>query len=464
MSLAHKPTFHLTIDEARHLIRSKALSPVELTRGFLDRIDSVDGKLHSYLAVRAEEALAEARVAEAEILQGYYGGPLHGIPVAVKDQYDISGLPAAIRMKGPNEYKSTEDATTVARLRGAGAVLLGKLMMSGQPGNLPQTCNPWNLDFSPGGSRTGPGAATAAGLCMASLGEDTAGSIRNPASLSGLVGFKPTYGRVSRHGLAPLSWSLDHSGPMTWVVEDIAHMLQVIAGYDPKDPTSIPAPLPYYTASLREDLKGYVIGIPLNYIEETKPRLDPEILTLVDRALIELESLGARLENVTLPSLKVATLPNAVIYANEFFAAHRNEVGRLLKASAASRRARLYLGALPSTADYIQAQRVRSRVKREFAEAFTKIDILALPAQLQPAPRLEGTDALATLYKNLRPDFAGPFNLARLPTLCLPCGLNHARMPVALQLVAKPFDKPTLLRAGYTYQQHAKHYEERPPI
>lgn len=464
MAVEQRELFYLTIHEAQNLIRLKTISPVELTQAFLDRIDSVDGKLHAYVSVRAEEALAEARTAEAEILQGQYRGPLHGIPLAVKDQYDIKGLPAAIRMIEPNNYESTEDATAVARLRGAGAVLLGKLMMSGQPGNLPQTCNPWNLDFSPGGSSTGPGAATAAGLCMASLGEDTAGSIRNPASLSGLIGLKPTYGLVSRTGLAPLSWSLDHSGPMTWVVEDIAHMLQVMAGYDAKDPTSIPTPIPHYAESLREDLKGCVIGVPRDYIEETKARLDSEILALVDQALGQLKFLGARLKDVNLPSLKYATLANAVIYANEFFAAHKHEVGRLLRASSVSRRARLYLGALSSAADYIKAQQVRSRVKREFAETFGNVDILALPAQLQPAPRLEGTDPLATLYKNLTPDFAGPFNLAGLPTIGIPCGFNNARMPVALQLVAKPFDEPTLLRAAYTYQQHAKHFEKRPPM
>ncbi len=464
MAVDQKELFHLTIHEARGLIRSKAISPVELTRAFLARIGAVDKKLHAYLSVISDGALAEARVAEAEILHGHYRGALHGIPVAIKDQYDIKGVPAAMRMKGPREQEKTEDATVVARLREAGAVLLGKLMMSGLPGNLPQTRNPWNLDYSPGGSSTGPGAAVAAGLCMASMGEDTAGSIRNPASISGLVGLKPTYGRVSRYGLAPLSWSLDHSGPMTWIVEDIAHMLQAVAGYDPKDPTSIRAPIPYYRASLREDLKGTVVGIPRGYIQETRTHLDPEILALVDKAIEELQVLGAHLEEVNVPSLPYATIANAVLYSNEFFAAHKNDITTQLRTSSASRRARLYLGALSSAADYIQAQRIRSRIKREFAETFRKVDLLALPSQLQPAAPIEGADPLATLYRNLAPDFVGPFNLAGLPAMCIPCGFNSAHLPVALQLVGKPFDEPMLLRAAYTYQQHARHYEKRPPI
>jgi len=459
-----KKIHHLTIHEARSLIRGKTLSPVELTRAFLNRIDAVDGRLHSYLWVAADEALAEARGAEAEILQGHYRGPLHGIPFAVKDQYDVKGRPALMRMPSPAEREATVDATAVARLREAGAVLLGKLMMSGLPGDLPQTRNPWDLERSPGGSSTGPGAATAAGLCMASLGEDTAGSIRNPASLCGLVGMKPTYGRVSRAGLAPLSWSLDHSGPMTWIVEDIAYMLQALAGHDPRDPTSIPAPVPYYAASLRPDLKGLVIGVPREYIEAARPQLDPGILARVDGAIEGLGALGAEIREVAVPSLAYATIANAVIYATEFFAAHKHEVAGLLQASAASRRARLYLGALSGAADYIQAQRLRSRLKREFAEVFHRVDVLALPAQLKAAPLLEGADPLDTLFRNLSPDFAGPFNLAGLPALCVPCGFNEQGLPVSLQLLGKPFDEPTLLRAGYAYQQHARHYERRPPV
>ena len=463
MTIDHKDLHYLTIHESHRLIRSRALSPVELTRAYLDRIEAVDGQLHAYYVLKAEAALAEARLAEAEILQGHYRGPLHGIPVAVKDQFDLQGIPAAIRNRNTEEREKTVDATVVAKLKDAGAVVLGKLMMSGLP-DVPQSRNPWNLDHGTGGSSTGPGAAVVAGLCMAAMGEDTAGSIRNPASLSGLVGLKPTYGRVSRYGLANLSWSLDHSGPMTWVVEDIAHMLQAIAGYDSKDPTSIRVPVPYYSASLREGLKGVVIGIPRDYIKECEDQSDPEILVLVENAFKALQHLGAHLEEVSIPSLSYATLANAVIYSNENFASHKSNLHAVMKSAVASRRARLYLGALSGAADYIQAQRIRSRLKRELAKTFRQVDLLALPGQPQPAPLIEGADPLATLYRNMAPDFVGPFNLSGLPAMCVPCGFNSNHLPTALQLVGKPFDEPTVIKAAYTYQQHAKHYEQRPSI
>ena len=461
MTAQEKPLFHLTIHEAQDLIRKRKLSPVELTRAILQRIEAVDGRLHAFLNLMADSAMAEARRAEADILQGRYRGPLHGIPVAVKDQLDVKGAPAEIRKTKP---PVSEDSTAVHKLREAGAVMLGKLAMSGLPSDPPQARNPWNTDHITGGSSTGPGAAVAAGLCMGALGEDTAGSIRNPASFCGLVGLKPTYGRVSRHGLAPLCWSLDHCGPMTWVVEDAAYLLQAVAGYDPEDPTSNRAPVPDYGVALREDVKGLVVGVPRDYIEECRARTHPEVLTLVDKAIRELESLGARIEEVTAPTLKLATAANAVIYYNEYFNAHKRDVPTLIKSAATQRRARLYLGMLTSSSDYIQAQRIRSRIKREFAETFQKVDLLALPSQAGPAPKVNELDPLDTLYRHLTPEYVSPFNLAGLPTLVIPCGFSRTNLPIALQIVGKPFDELTVLRAAYTYQQHTRLFEQRPPI
>jgi aspartyl-tRNA(Asn)/glutamyl-tRNA(Gln) amidotransferase subunit A len=461
MTAPKKPLFHLTIHEAQKLIRDRELSPVELTRAILERIAAVDGKLHAYLKLTAESALAEARTAEAEIQKGIYKGPLHGIPVGVKDQLDVKDAPALIR---GGKAPGLGDATAVQKLRNAGAVMLGKLAMSSLPIEIPQPCNPWDTGRITGGSSTGPGAAVAAGLCMGALGEDTAGSIRNPASLCGIVGLKPTYGRVSRHGLAPLSWSLDHCGPMTWVVEDTAHMLQAVAGYDAKDPTSIDAPVPDYAAALKTDIKGTVIGVPRDFIDECRVRTDGEVLTLVEKAIRDLESLGARVQEVHLPTLKVATIATAVIYYNEHFAAHRNEAKNTIKNAATSARARVYLGLLTSAADYIQAQRIRSRVKRECAGVFANVDLLALPCQLNPAPRFEETGPLDTLYKHIAAEYQAPFDLAGLPAISIPCGFSKNKLPVALQLVGRPFDEPTVLRAAYTYQQPAKWYEQRPPI
>ncbi|MCZ6623014.1 MAG: amidase [Deltaproteobacteria bacterium] len=461
MTSSEKPLYYLTIHEAQQLIQSRRLSPVELTSAILERIESIDGQLHAYLNLMADRVLAEARVAEVEILRGEYKGPLHGIPVAVKDQLDLQGAPALIRGR---KSSFAEDATAAQRLRQAGAVLLGKLVMSSLPSDPPQPRNPWNTDRITGGSSTGAGAAVAAGLCMGALGEDTAGSIRNPASLCGIVGLKATYGRVSRSGLAPLSWSLDHCGPMTWVVEDAAHMLQAIAGYDPKDPTSIDVPVPDYAAALKQDIKGMVIGVPRDYIEVCQGRTDPEVLTTVDKAISDLESLGARIEEVKLPILKLATIANGLIYYNEHFAAHRGEAKSAIRYAATSRRARTYLGLLTGAADYIQAQRIRSRVKREFGEVFRKVDLLALPCQSAPAPRFEEVDPLDTLFKHLAPDYLGPFNLAGLPVISIPCGFSRNHLPIALQLAGKAFDEPNVLRAAFAYQQHARWYERRPPI
>ena len=461
MAVAEKPLYYLTIHEAQQLIKDRKLSPVELTRAVLDRVQAVDGKLHAYINLMAERAMGDARAAETEIQNGKWRGPLHGIPVAVKDQLDVEGAPARIRQF----TQGVGDATAVRKLREAGAVIMGKLHMSSLPdSDLPLPRNPWNTDHITGGSSTGSGAALAGGLCLGSLGEDTAGSIRNPSAFCGLAGLKATYGRVSRFGLAPLSWSLDHCGPMARVVEDLAHMLNVIAGYDAKDPTSSSMAVVDYTGVLREDVKGMAIGVPRAYIDECAPRTHPIVLKRVEEAIAQLKSWGARIEEVKVPTLHLATIANAVIYYNEFWAAHKTDAATVLKTGAPQRRARIYLGLLTGSADYIQAQRIRSRCRAELAEVFTKVDCLALPNQAGPAPRVEDVGPIDTLFKHVVPEYHGPFNLTGLPTLSVPCGFSENQLPIALQLVGKPFDEPTVLRAGYTYQQHMKWYERRPPI
>lgn len=461
MAVAEKPLYYLSIHEAQQLIKNRQLSPVELTQAVLERINAVDGKLHAYINLMADDALREARTAEEEISKGKWRGPMHGIPVAVKDQLDVAGAPARIRQ----HTRGVGDATAVRKLREAGAIMMGKLAMSSLPDEPPQPRNPWNLDHITGGSSTGSGAAVSAGLCLGSLGEDTAGSIRNPAAFCGIAGLKATYGRVSRYGLAPLSWSLDHCGPMARVVEDTAHMLQVIAGHDPKDPTASTAPVwANYASALREDVKGMVIGVPREYIDECAPRTAPVVLKLVDQAIDALTSLGARTQDVKVPTLHLATIANAVIYYNEFWAAHKNDAAQVLKNGAPQRRARIYLGILTGSADYIQAQRIRSRVRAEFAEIFRTVDCLALPCQAGPAPRFQEMGPIDTLFKHVVPEYHGPFNLTGLPTLSVPCGFSENNLPIALQLVGKPFDEVTILRAGYSYQQRTRWFERRPAI
>jgi len=275
---------------------------------------------------------------------------------------------------------------------------------------------------------------------------------------------KATYGRVSRHGLAPLSWSLDHCGPMARVVEDLAHMLNAIAGYDANDPTCSTAPLVDYTSALREDVKGMTVGVPRDYIDACAPRTEAIVLKRVDEAIAVLKSLGAKVEEVKSPTLHLATIANAVIYYNEFWAAHKSDAAWVLKNGAAQRRARIYLGLLTGSADYIQAQRIRSRCRAELAEVFGSVDCLALPNQAGPAPRVKDVGPIDTLYKHVQPEFHGPFNLTGLPTLSVPCGFSEINLPIALQLVGNPFDEVTVLRAGYTYQQQMKWFEKRPAI
>jgi len=461
MAVAEKPLYYLTIHEAQQLLREGKLSPVELTKSVLDRIAAVDGRLHAYINLMADSAMDTARAAEAEIAKGNWRGPMHGIPFAVKDQLDVEGAPARVRQF----TQGVGDATPVRKLREAGAVLLGKLHMSSMPGEeLPLPRNPWNTDHITGGSSTGSGAAVAGGLCLGSLGEDTAGSIRNPSAFCGIAGLKATYGRVSRHGLAPLSWSLDHCGPMARAVEDLAHMLNALAGHDAKDPTSSAQPVVDYTSALTGDVKGMVIGVPRDYIDECAPRTDAMVLRRVDEAIAQLKALGARIEEVKVPTLHLATIANAVIYYNEFWAANRGAAASVLATGAAQRRARIYLGLLTNSSDYIQAQRIRSRCRAELAQVFEKVDCLALPNQNGPAPRVEDVGPIDTLFKHVVPEFHGPFNLTGLPTLSVPCGFSENNLPIALQIVGRPFDEVTVLRAGYTYQQQMKWYEKRPAI
>jgi len=448
----------MSIDAVAPRLKSGELSPVELTRAFLDRIHAEDAKLHAFVNLMEESALAEAQAAQKEIQQGHYRGPLHGIPVAVKDQYDAQGAPARVRVPQPSG--AGEDATAVRRLREAGAVFFGKLNMSGLPGGAPSAKNPWDLERVPGGSSTGAGAGIAAGLCMGALGEDTAGSIRNPASFSGISGLKPTYGRISRHGLSPLSWSLDHVGPMTRVVEDLAHILQATAGFDSKDPTCGNADVGNYSTDLRAGVTDFVVGIPRDYMNQIET--DPEVLELFDKAVADLQSLGARVEEVSVPCMEFATMANGLIYASEFYNVCKADLAESLKISAESRRARMFLGAVTSSGDYIQAQRLRSRLKRELAEVLRKVHVIAMPTNPTSAPLAKDVDGLNTVYKMLGPDFVSPANLVGIPALSIPCGFGANGMPVGFQLWARAFGEATVLRAGYAYQEVHRWYERRP--
>jgi aspartyl-tRNA(Asn)/glutamyl-tRNA(Gln) amidotransferase subunit A len=468
MTDTHTELCYLTIRDAGHLLKSRKLSPVELTRAFLGRIEQLDKTLQAYITVLPDRALSEARAAEAEILRGDYRGPLHGIPIALKDLYDTQGIRTTASSRVMATRVPTEDATTTARLAAAGTILLGKLAMHefalGGPDpscGFPLARNPWNLEHIPGGSSSGSGTAVAAGLCMGSLGSCTGGSIRGPAAYCSMVGLKATYGRVSRYGVVPLSWTLDHCGPMTWTVEDTALMLQAIAGYDPKDPTSSRAPVPDYSAALHEDIKGLTIGIPRHFFFADDPLINRDTLAVVETALKTLQELGARVVDVTIPTLKYAGAAQPVIMLSEAFAYHAPKLRRQPQEFGDMVRARFRTGGLFTSGEYVQAQRVRNVLKREFAAVLQQVDLIASPTMSNPPPAFNTVDVMTTARV---PSFTGPYNLTGMPAISVPCGFTPAGLPVGLQLAGKPFDEPTVLRAAYTYQQGVRLFEKRPPV
>ena len=468
MTTSQTNLYHLTIREAAGLLKSGQLSPVELTQAFLDRIEATDDRLHSYIVVLKEQALDDARLAEAEIRRGDYKGPLHGIPFALKDLYDTAGVATTAGSKVYIDRVPAEDATTTARLKAAGGILLGKLAMHefalGGPDfttPFPPARNPWNLDHITGGSSSGSGSAVASGQAMAALGSCTGGSIRGPASLCGIVGLKATYGRVSRAGVVTLSWSQDHCGPMTWTVEDTAYMMQALAGYDPKDPTTSTAPVPDYSLSLREDIKGLTIGVPRHFFFAPHENVNPEVVATVENGLKVLEGLGANLQEVTIPSLEYVRAANSVIMLSEAFAFHEKNLRTRPHDFGEMVRARFRIGGMFSASDYVQSQRVRKLVNREFAAVLQKVDVLVTPTMTQPAAAFEGYDATSTVRG---PSFTAPFNLTGLPAISVPCGFTASGLPVGMQIAGKPFDEPGVIRAAYAYQQEARWFEQRPSI
>ena len=468
MASANTELYFLTIHQAGELIRNGELSPVELTRACLERIEQTDDRLHSFILLTEDEALRQARVAESEILSGNYRGPMHGIPFALKDLYDTAGVKTTSGSRVDIDRVPDEDATTTARLKDAGGILLGKLAMhefalGGPDWTTPfePARNPWNLDHITGGSSSGSGSAVASGQCLGALGSCTGGSIRGPASLCGIVGLKPTYGRVSRFGVVTLSWSQDHAGPMTWTVEDTAYMLQAIAGHDPKDPTSSRAPVPNYSLSLREDIRGVKLGLPRHYFFDPDPSVNSEVVATVEKAISVMEDLGAHVEEVSLPSLERVRAANSVIMVSEAYAYHEPNLKARPQDFGEIVRGRFRVGALMSAADYLQAQRVRTWVRREFAEVMSRVDLLVTPTMTQPAAAFEGYDPASTVRGR---SFTAPFNVTGLPAISVPCGFTQDGLPIGMQIAGKPFDEPGVIQAAYTYQQHARWYDTRPPI
>jgi aspartyl-tRNA(Asn)/glutamyl-tRNA(Gln) amidotransferase subunit A len=440
------------------------LSPVALTEAVLRRIDRLNPRLNAYLTVLADTALAQARQAEQEMRAGHPRGPLHGIPIALKDLIDIEGVPTTAGSALRRLATAAHDATITAMLRAAGAVLIGKTTLHecayGVTSNNPHfgpVRNPWNTDMIPGGSSGGSGAAVAAGLCGAALGSDTGGSIRIPAALCGIVGLKPTYGRISRAGVVPLAWSLDHLGPMTRSVEDAALLLGALAGPDERDPASAHvAPLDW-AASLRQEITGLRIGIPRAYFWEN---LEPEVARVTHAALTTLAATGAIIDDVDFARPEKAMAAQQVISLVEAAAYHEAEIVSRPEDFGEDVRERLQVGLTLRAADYLRAQRVRSQAIQAMRSLLRQVDLLVTPATAAVAAPIEGTDPLVLRDPMTR--CSAPFNLTGLPALVLPCGFTSGGLPVGIQLVGRAFDEATVLRAGYAFERAAQ-VTPRPP-
>ena len=458
----------LSVAEAASLIAAKRISPVELTRAYLARIERLNGTLHAYVRVLHDEALAAARAAEAEILAGRYRGPLHGIPIGLKDIYDTAGIPTEGGSKSCLGRVPAKDATTTRLLREAGAVLLGKLTtwefaIGGTAFDtpFPPARNPWNIDHDPAGSSSGSGAAVASGLCAMAMGSDTGGSIRWPAAWCGLAGLKPTYGRVSRAGIMPLSFSLDHAGPLTWTVEDAAIVLQATAGHDASDPASARCPVADYRAALAGgNLRGLRLGVARAMFERDCVGSE-EMLSAFDESVGVLRELGASIAEIELPPLALYNATAYLIARSEGFAIHEKALRERPQDYGALARDRLTIGAYVRASDMVQAMRRRQMLVEATTAAMGGVDAILLPTAPDPAPRLGD---LAPYFGNQRPTYMRPFNLTGQPALSVCNGFDNAGLPLSLQIVGRCFDEAMVLRIGHAYERTTPWRGRRPQL
>ena len=463
---------YLSMSDAAGRIRSGVLSPVELTEAYLDRVEQKNGHLNAYITVLSREARAEAEKAQQEIRDGRYRGPLHGIPVGLKDLIATRGVRTTGGSKILDQWIPTEDAAVVTRLREAGAIILGKLGLHeyayGATGVNPHygtSQNPWDRGRMPGGSSSGSGVALAAGLCAGALGSDTGGSIRIPASLCGIVGLKPTYGRVSRKGVIPLSWSLDHVGPMARWVEDAALMLNAIAGYDPADRGSTNIPVPDFTEGIRDSIRGLRIGVPRNDFFQ---RLDQEISDKIEEAIGVLGRLGAKVQDIDLPLVRDASFVSGQVLTCEAAAYHEPLLKKHWDRYSTAVRHRLLPGLAVTGPMYLIGQRARALLMARARGALEEVDLLLAPTTPVAAPLLDeeavNFNGRSESVVNILTRLNRPFNVTGLPAMSVPCGFTRTGLPVGLQLAGRAWDEATVLRAAFAYEQATEWHVTRPPI
>ena len=456
---------HATIAELAPHLAAREVSPVELAQSVLDRITRYDGEFNCYITVTADAALDAARQAEAAIAAGDYRGPMHGIPVAVKDLFATRGVRTTAGSLLFADWRPDYDATVVTRLADAGAVLLGKTNMHelayGTKSDNPHfgpVRNPWDTACHPGGSSGGSAAAVAAGLAVAALGSDTGASIRQPASCCGIVGLKPTFGRVSKHGAVPLAWSMDHVGPMTQCAMDAALMLQAIAGHDPLDPTTVDRPVPDYTADIEAGIEGFRIGVARDYFFDD---CDEYVLASVDDALGVLRGLGATLEDVALNRMRESRAASMLIISVEAAARFGRDVRQSPEAFSDGAREAFEMGAFYTAEHYLLAQRVRSHLSAETTRALAEFDAVVMPTQPITAGPI-GDDP--TGHGLLRWRNTEHFDLTGLPAISVPCGYSREGLPVGLQIAGKAFDEAAVLRIAHAYEGATGWRDRRPPL
>ena len=454
-----------TVSDLASALKSKKISPVELTDLALSRIERHDGPLNSFITVMTEGAKEEAKAAEKAIAAGDYRGPLHGVPVAVKDLYATEGTLTTYGSLLFADWVPDHDAAVVERLRAAGAIILGKTNLqelaygttSANP-HYGQVYNPWKEGYHPGGSSGGSAAALAAGFCWMALGSDTGASIRQPAACCGVVGIKPTFGRISKHGALPLAWSMDHAGPLTRSVRDAALSMNILAGYDPRDPTTIDRPVPDYTVALDRDFKGKRIAVVRTFCMEGG---DPEVMAAVETALPVLEDLGAIIEEVELPHIDDAFKAGTLTIVCEGASYHAYNLETRPDAFSPQCRADLELGTLYKATDYIQAQRLRRHLMEETARVMAPFDAVVMPTCPITATPAEGNPPDHPVYR-VRNTI--PFNFLSLPAISIPCGFSSEGLPIGLQIVGKAFDEAGILQIAHAYEQATDWGVRRPAL
>ena len=451
-----------SLSEAASLIRSRQLSPVQLVEACLERIAS--SSLNAFISVQPEAAMAAARQAQEAVAKGNYKGPLHGIPIAGKDNIDVLGVPTTAGSRIMNDRLPGEDAFVVGKLRAAGAIIIGKTNLHefacGTTGVNPHfgpVRNPWDTQRITGGSSSGSAAAVASGEALAALGTDTGGSIRIPAAFCGVVGLKPTYGRVSNGGTVPLSSSLDHVGPLCRNVEDAATVLQAIAGLDPSDGSSVEMPVPDYQAALASGVAGLRIGVPREFFFEG---LAGDVDAALREAVRVFEKLGAQLSEVSLPQVDQVSQGVLVMLLSEALAYHETWLAERPQDYGEDVRLRLEVARKNSAVDYINAGRLKVEVTSRWWQLFQEIDLLLTPTTTTAPP------SISEAQSPRPPSFiklTNPFNFSGQPAISLPCGFTSEGLPIGMQLVGRAWEETTILRAALAYEQATGWHKRRPP-